>query len=349
MPQTNISVPASQEEITQEWLEAVLGDLFPGATFASLKGTRIGETFGFASHIFRYQWLNHDELQSVVIKLWDLDGSAGLGEVLFYQTFKDVGTRIPRCFYSAADRMSKRAVLVLEDLSGAIQGDVLEPLDAEPAKGVARSLAKLHTTWLGHPMLAELSWISDVSTWNPEDDWFHARRSLFLERFPGHLGGLARSLLDQIESAPAATNERLKEAPVSLLHGDFHLDNLLFGKLTEPVFLDWSRPLRGAPAYNLATLLFSMTPLKNFDQVFDCYLGEFNKLSRSSLTRASLGRQLGAELLRAFARSTCGIARWQPQSTRGLQLIEAGIEQMNQAIDFWEDYDPELFSFFHSH
>lgn len=285
----------------------------------------------------------------MVVKLWDLDGKAGLGEILFYQTFPEVGTRVPKCFYSAADKATKKAVLVLEDLSDAIQGDVLEPLDIERAKAVARSLARLHATWLEHPKLAELSWILDVSTWKRESDWFHSQRSLFLERFPDHLDGLARVLLDKIEFAPGVANQRLKDAPVSLLHGDLHLDNLVFERQTEPVFLDWSHPFKGAPVFNLVTLLFFMTPLKNFEKVLDCYLGEFNELSKSSLNHTQLEIQLGGELLRAFAISTCGVARWQPQSLRGIQLLEASLVQINEAVDFWQGYDPRLFSFLHSH
>lgn len=131
----------------------------------------------------------------------------------------------------------RKAVLVLEDLKDAIQGDVLERLDLQRAEGVARNLARLHATWLEHPKL-ELSWISDVSTWTRESNWFHSRRILFLERFPNHLDGVARVLLDKIELAPAVANERLKDAPLTLLHGDFRLDNIIFEQQAEPVFLD---------------------------------------------------------------------------------------------------------------
>lgn len=345
MSETDLPVPASENEVTKEWLQTILAGTFPDATFASLEGERIGEAYGFGGRIFRYRWQDSRTPQSVVIKLWDTDSKAGIGEVLFYQTFQDVGVRVPICFYSAADKETKKAVLVLEDLKDAVQGDVLEQLNLERAKGVARSLARLHTTWLGHPKLAELSWMSEVSTWKTESDWFHSRRTLFLERFPDHLNGLARLLLDKIEFAPRVANERLRDAATTLLHGDFHLDNLLFEKQTEPVFLDWSRPVKGAPALNLVTLLFFMTPLKNFDTVFDCYLGKFNEISKSSLKRAVLEKQLGGGFLRAFAISTCGAARWQPASTRGVQILEASIKQRSKTVDFWHRRDPKLFSF----
>jgi thiamine kinase-like enzyme len=345
MPDISLSVPTSENEVTKEWLQAVLASSFPGSSITSLVRKRIGEAYGFASRIFRCQWQDDGVLQSVVVKLWDTESKAGFNEVLFYQTFRDVGARIPRCFYSALDPATKKAALVLEDIKETDQGDALKLVDLERAQGIAISLARLHSAWLDHPKLTQLSWISDLSTWERQSDWFRSRRTLFLERFPDHLNGMARALLDKIERAPVVANERLRGAPLGLSHGDFHLDNLLFEKQVEPVFLDWNNPVKAAPAYNLVNLLFFMTSLENFDRVFDSYLGEFNELSGNSYTRWWLKRQLGSEFLRAFATSTCGVARWQPQSQRGTQMLEDRIRQINQAVGFWQRIDPDLFSF----
>jgi aminoglycoside/choline kinase family phosphotransferase len=345
LPETDISVPASEVEITKEWLQAVLAGTFPNTIFAELEGKRIGEEYGFASLIIRCQWQDEDKPQSVIVKMWDTDNKAGIQEVLFYKTFKDAGTRIPICFYSKADEDKRKAVLVLEDLSDVIQGDVLEKLDMEREKGVAHSLARLHATWMEHPKLTELSWISDMSNWSPGSDWFHSRRALFLERFPNHLNKKALSVLDRIEFAPHVANERLKNSPVTLLHGDFHFDNIVFEKRIEPVLLDWSHPVKGAPAHNLAQLLFMMISLENFDQVLDHYLDEFGKISKKPLERAEFEKQLGGAFLRHFSASTCGVARWQPSLPRAIEVLERGIEQINEVTAFWRKRDPGLFSF----
>lgn len=345
MLETEFSVPASENEVTKEWLQVVLATTFPDATFDTLESKRIGEAYGFASRIFRFQWQDNKASQSVVIKLWDTDSNAGIGEVQFYQTFKDVGTRTPLCFFSGVDEKKKKAVLVLEDLQDAAQGDVLVQLDLARAKGIAHSLAKLHATWLEHPKLAELTWVPDVSIWTRTNDWFQSRRALFLERFPNNLGGFARLLLDKIEFAPQIANERLKDAPKTLLHGDFHLDNIVFESQTEPVLLDWSRPVKGSPTLNLVPLLFFMTPLDKFDTVFDYYCDEFEEIAESSLNRTAFKKQLGGDFLRAFSLSTCGVARWQPQLKRGVQILNTSIKQNNEVVNFWFERDPELFSF----
>ncbi len=345
MSETKLRVPASQAEVTKEWLQAALSNSFPSASVGSLVGERVGENYGFASRIFRYRWKNGIVPQSVVIKLWDTATKAGIGEVRFYQTIQDVGIRVPLCFYSAADEITMKGVVVLEDLKEAVQGDVLKQLDLKRAKGVARGLAKMHATWLEQPKLDELSWLPNVSTWESENAWFRSRRKAFLKRIQNRLSGLPGVLLDQLELAPKAANERLEKAPITLLHGDFHLDNIVFERDIEPVLLDWSRPLRGPSSLNVANLLFEMISLGKFDSVLASYLEEFNKVAGTSLNEEVFDKQLGGALLRQFELSTCGAALWQPPSLRGTEMAEAGIERVSNAVEFWERRDPELFSF----
>jgi hypothetical protein len=176
-------------------------------------------------------------------------------------------------------------------------------------------------------------------------EWFHSRRTHFLKRFDDRLSGMARSLLDQLEFAPKVANERLANAPSTLLLGDFHLDNIVFEKQNEPVMLDWSRPVVGPQALNLASLVFGMTPLNNFDLICECYIDEYNKVGETSFERAVLERHLDGALLRRFSSSTCGIALWQPSLPRAVEMIDVSIEQTNRTVEFWQSRDPELFSF----
>lgn len=345
MIETPLRVPAAEGDITGGWLRQALGGFFPGDSFTSLEKRRIGEQYGFASLIIRCLWSSAGKHRSVVVKLWDAAGKAGQAEVLFYRNLRELGARIPFCFYASVDERTHRAVLVLEDLQDAVQGDYLKLLDLDRAAAVARSLARLHAAWLGHPGLAAYPWLPDVTTWRKERAWFHSRKALFLERFDNRLIGLPRKLLEEIDRAAEAANLRLTAAATTLLHGDFHLDNLVFIDQVEPVFLDWSRPVIGPPSLNLVELLTRMTSLENYEAVFTTYLAEFNQASTKPLDRRTLERQLGGALLRSFAISTCGIARWQPSTARGVRTLEAGIALAGRSIDFWYERDPGLFSF----
>ena len=340
-----LPIPQSEKDITSEWLQQALAKSFPKATFAFLQHEQIGEDYGFASRIYRYHWQDNGEPQSVVVKLWSPDSKAGIGEIRFYQTFPDVGTRIPTCFFGGFDEESDTAVLLLEDIANATQGDVLQLLDDEQANNMAVNLAKLHATWFNNPKLDEHQWLEGISTWHPEASWFDSRRTLFLDRFENRLNELANTLLEQIEKTPDIVNGRLANAPRTLLHGDYHLDNVLFEQQNNPVLLDWSRPLIGPPVFNLATLLFNMSPLHQFDSILTAYLDRFNQVAQTSLNQSDLEYQLGGAFLRRFATSTCGIALWQPTLPRAINMIDVSLQQTNEIVAFWHARDPYLFSF----
>ena len=146
-----MDIPRTVDEITPEWLAKVLAESFPNATFSSLQHKRIGEDFVFASRIYRYRWQNGDGPHSVVVKLWEPDGGAGVAEARFYQSFSDVGIRIPACYFGEFDEEANAAVLILEDIQNAVQGDVLRLVDSAQAEGIVRGLATMHAKWMESP------------------------------------------------------------------------------------------------------------------------------------------------------------------------------------------------------
>lgn len=340
-----MDIPRTPDEINSEWLTVALAGSFPNAVISSLRLERIGEDFGFASRIYRCHWQGDDGPQSVVVKLWDPDGGAGIGEIRFYQSFSDIGVRIPSCYFSGVDEENDAAVLVLEDIQNAVQGDDLQPVDSAKAQGIARSLAMMNAKWMESPELEKHNWIANVSNWQPEEGWFESRRALFLERFEDRLSSLARKILDQIEATPEIANSRSAKAPLTLSHGDFHRDNILFDRADQPVFLDWSRPVIGLAVQNLAELLFKMIPLRQFDTILEIYLEAFNRVANKPTSKTELESQLGGALLRQFSASTCGTARWQPTLPRAIKLIDENLQKTNEVVEFWQARDPDLFSF----
>jgi len=156
---------------------------------------------------------------------------------------------------------------------------------------------------------------------------------------------LASEVLDQFEAAPEIANSRLTSAPLTLSHGDFSLDNILFESTGQPVFLDWSRPVIGRPTQNHAELLFKMIPLKQFDTILSIYFETFNRIAAKPTNRQALESQLGGALLRQFSASACGIARWQPTLPRAIKIIDEKLRKTNAVVEFWQARDPDLFSF----
>lgn len=339
-----VSIPASAKEITPEWLREALGLLLPEATFDSLNNERIGEDFGFASRIYRFHWLDDGESKSVVIKLWEAASKVETKEIEFYQRLGNIDVRIPTCYYAGFDEQAGVAVLVLEDIKGATQGDVLQSVDIDQARGIATNLARMQAMRVDQLGLDRYEWLTDVSNWSPDSGWIVSRRTMFRDRFEGRLGRVASDLLDRMDSAPAVANFRLADAPKTLSHGDFHLDNIMFETPSQPVFLDWSRPTLGPPAINLADLLFGMIQLELFDPTIDTYLDSYNQIAMLPLDEKNLERQLGGAFLRRFAATTCGLARWHPVLPRVIKTIDRDLQRTSDSADFWIRRDPDLFS-----
>ena len=182
-------VPASAKDISASWLKDALK---LAKEPEALEHNQIGKDYGFASHIFRFGWQENLQAKSVVIKFWPIKSEKDITEIKFYKTFQPLGIRTPDYLYGA--HSSEHAVLILEDINEAEQGDVLKPLDLLRAKKVARNLAVLHSKWLQHPLL-EQNWLTRHLTWRSSANWIQERRKQFLERFPDHLSNQAHLVL----------------------------------------------------------------------------------------------------------------------------------------------------------
>lgn len=343
MTHQSFPVPASEAELTSEWLRSALAEHFPAAS-PTLAGTeQIGQGYGLSSVLVRCRLLGPGGPRSIVAKLWSTDGPAGAHEALFYASFaQNLGIRVPVCHHGAIDEERKRGVLVLEDLEHAVQGDCLRQLDTGGAGALAGVIAALHATWWMRPELRAADWLPCVVERGPE--WLLSRRELFLRRFDDRIDPTIRHLLERVEAVQARAKERLAGAATTLLHADLHLDNVVFdGGLEDPVLLDWARVAQGPAALDLAELLFAIAPIAELDRILDIYLDGLHQRGITELDEKSVRHQLGGALLRKVVSATCGVARWQPASEREREMIEAGLQRIMQAIETWRRQDSDLF------
>jgi aminoglycoside phosphotransferase (APT) family kinase protein len=332
--------------MNDEWLRQLLADLFPDTVSAAITVQHVGEGYGLASSLFRCSWERVGTDTSVVVKLWDVTGVAGTREVEFYRTLApSVEGQVPHCLHAAIDAERARAVLVLEDLDGMVQGDCLQPLSPERAVTLASTLAVVHSAWWEHSDLLAAAWLPSVTRLELAHEWFETRRALVLHRFGDRLQDRAHVLLQQIEQVQARANERLAGAAVTLVHGDFHLDNVMFRAGTgAPVLLDWARVARGPGVLDVIELIVSLEDTAEQDRVLDAYLARLNAGGVPGPDKELLREQLGGALLRKFISATCGVANWQPATPREAAMIEVGLDRVQRAIEGWEGHDAGLFS-----
>ena len=324
-------IPANPGDLTPSWLGFVLA-----GEVAEAHVEQVGQAYGLSSTICRCRLTGRGVPSSVIVKLWASERPVELREVPFYSAFAPrLGVRIPRCHYGAVE--GEHAVLVLEDLESATQGDCLNQLDGTGVAVMARTLAALHATWWERPELSTAIWLPPMSVRTQE--WLLTRREQYLQRFGDHAPAWVRQLLDRVESLSARAVELLSEAPQTLLHADLHLDNILFeGDVEHSVILDWARVARGPAAIDLVELLFSLAP--EWEPALAIYVAEMRRRG-IEIDEALLHRTISGALLRRFISATCGISRWEPRSERERAIVAIDQARVFGAVEDWRRRDPD--------
>lgn len=325
-----VFVPQEAGEVSPGWVRRRLGHDVEVAAGEAVE--RIGEGFGLASVLMRVRLGGDLAPPSVVVKLWSTGAPTADREARLLTTFGDrLGARVPVCYDAVVDRENARAVLLLEDLGDVEQGDCLLQLGAVPASRVARLLARLHGSWWRSAELEAVAWLPDTPWLALDRGWFAPRRARFLQRFPHHLDEHGRELLDDLETVYAGALEQLAGAPQTLLHDDFHLDNIVFDRATgDPILLDWARAARGPAVLDLAELLLAIAEPHAREHVLAAYTAELARQGVPEPDIDALDICLTAAVVVSFVKATCGVARWEPASPREAQMIELGIDRVQQ-------------------
>jgi hypothetical protein len=243
------AVIRAPEDLTPEWLARVLG----GAPIAELSSAPIGTGQMSESHRVAITYADGPEPRtapgpsSVVLKLAAADATSratgqGLGiymrEVSFYQELAPrLGGPTAACHAAVIDDQGW-FTLVLEDVRDAVQGDQIAGCDVQRARVAMRALADLHAPVYADPALGASPWLNADSP---------VTQSLTLQLLPGFLeryrGRIAPAHVDLCERFVSSVDGWLadRRPPLGLVHGDYRLDNMLFGSgAARPVtVVDW--------------------------------------------------------------------------------------------------------------
>lgn len=283
-----VSFPHGPEELTPEWFTAIFraNTLLISEAVIGLQREVIGQDRGFTGVIVRVflQYTHHEKgaPSSVVVKFptasrtlpsayrtaQSQDARAARRyfercsrEVLFYQQIASVGDLpVPQLYYGAIDQTTDHVILVLEDLRLARAGDALHGCTEAEAALVVDRLAQFHARWWMHPLLETHSWLPlwgrDSQT---EQSRYRQCLPSFLQQFGSRISRPVLEALDALTTSYGAVRSRLQLAPTTLIHGDLHLDNLLFPPQTEEpgaVIIDWQSVAHGRGVIDLGLFLF---------------------------------------------------------------------------------------------
>lgn len=274
------AVPREVGDITPGWLTRVLSDGHESshAPVTGFSAEAIVEGKGYMSQLYRlrldYAGPAPGRADSVVVKLPSADpllqkvfSSLGQNrrEVSFYRDLADrVLIRTPRCYYGDTDPATGRTVLVLEDLEGAQQGDSVAGCSLDEARQCIRQLAEFHAQWWDSPLLDRLSWmpLRNVEAGIYQEMYADAWASL-LQKAGDAMPGQLRLLGDRLAPEIHRIKDCLSRPPVTIVHGDYRLDNCFFistGRRNSLVVMDWEFCGQGRGVYDVATFVSEALP-----------------------------------------------------------------------------------------
>jgi hypothetical protein len=245
-----LTVPTGTRDLTASWLTEALSDVADGARAEDLIAIRIGNGNVADSVRLIPRWDRPTRAPaSVVAKVPSSEEVSRLTgfatrtyelEAAFYNELADtVWVNRPTCYAAQYDPAAQGYVVLLEDLSPAEAGDQIVGCAPEDAAAVMPELAALHAPRWGDPSLLELVWLD-----RPTPESVQGAAEFIPTLFPGFVdryrARVAPEIVGLCERLMAALSDYLSDrpGPWTVVHGDFRLDNLLFGRPRVAV-VDW--------------------------------------------------------------------------------------------------------------
>jgi hypothetical protein len=214
----------------------------------------IGADRGFAGTVLRLSLTPSGHHPATVIaKLGSPTDTAVRREAAFY---RDIGPELSaptaQCWYAGSTPDGSQAVL-LDDLTHSRPGDVLTGASPRNVSAVLREMASV---WRhgDKPPAGRLPRYSTAG----RHDWqnrYAAQWDGLAATLRGQLPDEVWSMGEQLRTRLAAISARLLTGSPTVLHGDLHLDNVLFTTSGKPIVIDWATARIGPLALDLFPFL----------------------------------------------------------------------------------------------
>jgi Phosphotransferase enzyme family len=301
-----VAIVDTVDELTPAWLTEALrqrATITSATRVESAHSTVIGT--GQLGHVVRTVLTYAGDGQgphSVVVKLPSEDaGSRGMGaamgvyeaEVRFYQHIAPlIKARVPHLYSGAVDPETGRFTLVIEDLGPtAMPGDMIKGSTPEQTALAIDELVPLQAPIWNNPDTTRLPWLGVSRTEMLFAQVPHCVGP-FRERFAGRLTPEHLALVEELAPLAPAVTETIWQPPFVVGHGDYRLDNMMFGSTpADPpiVLLDWQGARLAPPLLDAAVFLSAcLTPEERRDHerdLLDRYHGRLVEAGVGDFTR----------------------------------------------------------------
>ena len=197
------------------------------------------------------------------------------------------------CYHSAIDPPTGIFDLVLGDATPAVVGDEIRGATIEQAVLAVSELGRLHGPLLGDPTLAGADWLNREAPVTAE--LLGALHAGFIDRYGESMTPQQRMVCDRLVAAfdGYLAAEAAVDRPMGLVHGDYRLDNLLFGQAgaDRPLtVVDWQTVTWGPALTDLAYFLGCALPVVTRREHHDRLLGAYHEAlgAQSALSLADV-------------------------------------------------------------
>lgn len=263
-----VAAPRGAHDLDAAWLTAALAEVSGGATVTAVSARRIGNGMVADSVRLEVTWDRPTVApDTYVAKVPAAEATSRAGaaasqtylvEASFYRDLADtLEVHRPQCYLALHEPETNDYVVLLGDLSPATAGDQIAGCAVADALQVIPELAALHGPRWGDPALQELEWL------RPSEDGGAGLVELSRVLFPGFMERYADRLVPGVGPLLERLMDRLGEyvsfrpdVPQTVVHGDFRLDNLLFGGERVAV-LDWQTVKLGTAMSDVAYFIGS--------------------------------------------------------------------------------------------
>ena len=265
--------PADGSDLTAQWCTEALqaGGVLGDATVTDVRSSSLGpDTPGFFGVLSRLH-LTYDRPgagpATVVAKRNSPEefNRAIASSMGYYErecrVYRELAPALPlrmaTSYYCALD--ADRFVLLMEDLGAARVGRQSSATSVADVAAALDEIAKLHGRFLAPDSLAALTWISPLDA---NAAVFDAALST---RWPGFAEHAARTIrpealraAEQLLGRMADVIKHLSSGPVTLVHGDYRIDNVMFDLPPDPqrpLIIDWQAIAVGHGVFDVAQLI----------------------------------------------------------------------------------------------
>lgn len=156
-------------------------------------------------------------------------------------------------------------VILLEDLSDYRMGDQIVGATLADTEAAIDQLAKMHASFWASLESSEFDWLPRYANSQNATNMHEGSKAGWdatVELFGEHIPPSVREVKDRYLASVPMMQAQLDQAPRTLVHGDFRMDNLFFGQTKDHypmTFLDWQGPMRGRGIHDVAYLLAQST------------------------------------------------------------------------------------------